>query len=49
MRESTPIPVTRFNYGNKVPVDISIHWFKLNEDGSPEGWYYFENSEWIKY
>lgn len=42
--------LNNFNYGNSVPAaaDRTKPWYRLNSDGSPDGWYAYSSGYWLK-
>jgi hypothetical protein len=45
-----PLTASAFNYGISSPnVDQqALPWYRLNSDGTPDGWYSFINGSWIR-
>lgn len=39
-----------YNYGNATPgaEDRNKPWYRLNVDGTPDGWYAYANGQWLK-
>lgn len=45
-----PLSLGNFSYGNSVPISDmqGFPWYRLNSDGSPDGWYTYFNGSWVR-